>query len=163
MTETYWCPGPWPWQWFRTCTREVPDPLPDPCNAPECVDAKKRLDTARSRFKQICDAARSLKVFMDLLRGIVSIPIWVIVALIAIMIVATLIGGVVGVLAVILLGFLAVYAISWILLPLLAPLALELASALAKQLIAFNTALKDVVSQCPERCRGDVSVPECQL
>ena len=22
-TETYWCPGWWPWQWFRTCTRTV--------------------------------------------------------------------------------------------------------------------------------------------
>ena len=21
ITETYWCPGGWPWQWFRTCTR----------------------------------------------------------------------------------------------------------------------------------------------
>jgi hypothetical protein len=23
VTETYWCPGPWPWQWARTCIREV--------------------------------------------------------------------------------------------------------------------------------------------
>ncbi len=20
VTETYWCPGIWPWQWFNTCT-----------------------------------------------------------------------------------------------------------------------------------------------
>jgi hypothetical protein len=23
VTETYWCPGPWPWQWFDTCHRRV--------------------------------------------------------------------------------------------------------------------------------------------
>ncbi|GGC84134.1 hypothetical protein GCM10011512_08680 [Tersicoccus solisilvae] len=23
VTERYWCPGPWPWQWFDTCTRTV--------------------------------------------------------------------------------------------------------------------------------------------
>ncbi|HET7303569.1 MAG TPA: hypothetical protein VFJ12_03330 [Segeticoccus sp.] len=23
ITERYWCPGPWPWQWFDTCTRTV--------------------------------------------------------------------------------------------------------------------------------------------
>jgi hypothetical protein len=23
MVESYWCPGPWPWQWFRTCRRTV--------------------------------------------------------------------------------------------------------------------------------------------
>lgn len=23
VVERYWCPGPWPWQWFRMCTREV--------------------------------------------------------------------------------------------------------------------------------------------
>jgi hypothetical protein len=23
VTETYWCPGAWPWEWFDTCTRKV--------------------------------------------------------------------------------------------------------------------------------------------
>ncbi len=23
VTERYWCPGWWPWEWFRTCTRTV--------------------------------------------------------------------------------------------------------------------------------------------
>ncbi len=23
VQETYWCPGRWPWQWFRTCKRTV--------------------------------------------------------------------------------------------------------------------------------------------
>ncbi|MEE2524642.1 hypothetical protein [Pseudarthrobacter sp. J47] len=23
VTERYWCPGPWPWEWFDTCTRQV--------------------------------------------------------------------------------------------------------------------------------------------
>src|SRR5436305_13778991 len=23
VTEKYWCPGPWPWEWFNTCTRTV--------------------------------------------------------------------------------------------------------------------------------------------
>ncbi|MCP9000370.1 hypothetical protein NFC73_11615 [Pseudarthrobacter sp. RMG13] len=23
VTETYWCPGAWPWEWFDTCTRRV--------------------------------------------------------------------------------------------------------------------------------------------
>jgi hypothetical protein len=23
VIETYWCPGPWPWEWFDTCKRTV--------------------------------------------------------------------------------------------------------------------------------------------
>jgi hypothetical protein len=23
VTETYWCPGAWPWEWFDTCERTV--------------------------------------------------------------------------------------------------------------------------------------------
>ena len=23
VTERYWCPGGWPWEWFDTCTRQV--------------------------------------------------------------------------------------------------------------------------------------------
>lgn len=23
VDERYWCPGPWPWEWFRSCTRRT--------------------------------------------------------------------------------------------------------------------------------------------
>jgi hypothetical protein len=153
-TETYWCPGPWPWQWFRTCTREVPD---DPCNAPGCTDAKARLDDARRRINSICFGLRTLNALAKLLRTIVSTPIWIVIAM---ALIAAIVGGPI---AVIIWSLIAVYGISWLLLIVVTRMAQSLVVSLADARTAFQSAVTDVVTQCPEHCWGDLAIPECRI
>lgn len=155
-TETYWCPGSWPWEWFRTCTREVPDP-DDPCNAPACKDSKARLDEARRRFDSICSGLRTINAVSKVLRTIVSTPIWVIVAM---ALIAAVVGGLI---AVIIWSLIAAYGLSWFLLLVLGRMAVSLGASLENARTDFQSALKDVFVRCPEHCRGDVSIPECRI
>jgi hypothetical protein len=153
-TETYWCPGPWPWEWFRTCSREVPD---DPCNAPPCTNAKAQLLDARRRINSICFALRTLLALLKLLRGIVSTPIWVIAVM---ALIAALIGGPI---AVIIWSLIAVYGISFVLVLVLARMVDSLGKSLENARVDFQKALVEVGLHCPEHCRGDISIPECPL
>lgn len=157
MIETYWCPGPWPWQWFRTCTREVPDPPPDPCKTPACVSAKDKLAAARGRFKSNCDGLRMVNAILKLLQQVLAIPIWTIVVL---AIIAAIIGGPI---AVIIWGLIAIYGISWFLFFVLGKVAVTLGTALGQALQDVTDALKEVAANCPEQCRGDMSIPTCNL
>ncbi len=157
MTQTYWCPGPWPWQWFRMCTREVADPPPDPCNAPACVNAKAKLAGARGRFKSNCDGLRMVTALMKLLRQVLAAPIWTIVLL---AIIAAIIGGPI---AVIIWALIAVYGISWILFLVLGNMSVTIAASLEQARLDVIDALKDVVANCPEQCHGDLSLPNCNL
>ena len=156
MTETYWCPGPWPWEWFRMCTREVPDPT-DPCNAPPCVDAKNRVASARNRFNSICNGLRMLNGLSKLLKQILATPIWIIVVMILI---AAVIGGPI---AVVIWALIAIYGISWFLVFVIGKMAASLAQSLNQAMEDLVNALKDVVAQCPESCRGNTSIPNCNL
>ncbi len=153
-TETYWCPGPWPWEWFRTCTREVPD---DPCNARACTDAKARLLDARQRINSICFGLRTILALLKLLRSILSTPIWVIIAM---ALIAALVGGLI---AVIIWSLIALYGISWVLTLVLARMLDSLRVSMEAARDDFKSAVVDVFLRCPEQCRGDVSIPECQL
>ena len=157
MTQTYWCPGPWPWQWFRTCTREVPDPPFDPCKAPACVDAKAGLASARGRFTSICQALQMLNALSELLARILATPVWIIIVL---AIIAAIIGGWI---AVIIWGLIAIYGISWLLFFVVGTMTRTLLKSLAQAQLDFAEALKSVMADCPEPCRGDVSIPTCNL
>ncbi len=133
-----------------------PDPA-DPCKAPACVNAKNKLNAARSGFNGICNGLRMLRAIAQALRQVLSTPIWI---LIALGVIAVLVGGPI---AVILFALIAIYAISWVLLPVVGQMAGALGVTLGKRQIEFNDARTDVLSQCPESCRGDLSVPQCQL
>jgi hypothetical protein len=139
------------------CTREVPDPLPDPCNAPDCVDAKAKLAGARGRFKSNCDGLRMVNAVLKLLQQVLAAPIWTIVVL---AIIAAIIGGLI---AVIIWAFIAIYGISWFLTLVLGRMALSIGASLNQARIDVMDALKDVVAHCPDQCRGDMSIPDCNL
>jgi hypothetical protein len=156
VTETYWCPGAWPWEWFRTCTREVPDPE-DPCGAPSCVSAKERAADARRRFDGACTGLRGVNAVLRLLRAVLSTPIWVLVVL---AVIAALVGGL---LAVLIWGLIAIWGISWFLVVALGPVAQSFAAELARASADLQVAIADVVARCPEHCRGDVSTPTCAV
>ena len=155
--ETYWCPGPWPWQWFRTCTRDVPDPPPDPCKAAACVAAQTKLAEARGRFNSNCTGLKIVNAVIKLLKQVLAVPIWVIVVM---AIIAAIIGGPI---AIIIWGLIAIYGISWILVFVLGQMAISFADGLAKANLDVANAIKEVVTNCPEQCRGDLSPPICNL
>jgi hypothetical protein len=161
MTETYWCPGPWPWQWGRMCTREVPD---DPCSAPACVDAKATLTSARDRFNSTCGLLRTLKAFTDLLKPVLSTPLWILIVIAIIAVFAWLIGGVIGgIVAIAIWVFIALWGISWFLSFVIGKMTESLLISLEQARTDFANALKQVLSQCQEQCRGDISIPDCNL
>lgn len=163
MTETYWCPGPWPWEWFRTCTREVPDPT-DPCNASACMDARTKATRARRDFNDICRATRLLKYVTDVLRAVTSTPIWVIAMLFVISALGMAIGGPVGyTVALIATAGIAVYFLAWLLLFVLLPVAKGYARLLQQATADLIAAIEEVIRNCPANCRGDVSAPSCDL
>ncbi len=158
MTETFWCPGPWPWQWFRICTRELPNP-DDPCNAPACVDAKARFAGARDRFTKSCDTLRLLDTVAAALRRILATPILVV---IAVAIVAWLLGGpIFGTIAVVLGGFVVIYGVSWMLVFVIAKMAQAVTSILIEARTEMTTELQNILTSCPGTCRGDLSIPNC--
>jgi hypothetical protein len=141
---------------FGTDSTPEPDPV-DPCKALACVNAKNKLNTARSKFNGICNALRMLSAIARALQQVLSAPLWV---LIAIAVVAVIVGGLI---ALILLALIAAYALSWVLLPVIQLTALSLAAELNKQRTKFIEASDEVKAQCPENCRGDLSIPQCQL
>lgn len=155
--ETYWCPGPWPWQWFNTCTREVPDPPPDPCKAPKCVEAQTKLAAARGRYNSNCTGLRIVNALIKLLKQVLATPIWILVVM---AIIAAIIGGPI---AVIIWGLIAIYGISWILVFVLGKMAISFADGLVQAQIDVTKAIQEVVANCPEQCRGDLSIPTCNL
>jgi len=164
MIETYWCPGPWPWEWFRTCTREVPDPPFDPCKAQPCAGATAKLASARGRFNSACKGLQQVNAFSKLLQPILAAPVWMLVGLVIAMAVATLIGGpIFGTIAVIIFGLLVIYGIAWFLSVVVGKMAQSFATELNLARIEVTDAIKDVVASCPEQCRGDTSPPDCKL
>ena len=143
------------------CTREVPD---DPCSAPGCVDAKNKLNDARSRFNSICSNLRMLNSLATLLKQVLSTPLWVIIVAVIVSIFAVLIGGVLGgLIAVGIWVLIAIYGISWFLVGVIGKVAQSLAASLAQAQRDFADALKIVLTQCQEQCRGDISSIECNL
>jgi len=131
--------------------------MTDPCSAPACVDAKSKLKAARDGFNRICDGLRMLNAITKILQQILSAPIWILVAL---AVIAIIVGGWI---AIVLFALIAVYALAWFLLPIVGLMAGSLAATLDKRKTDFTNALPDVVAQCPEACRGDLSPPLCLL
>jgi hypothetical protein len=156
MTETYSCPGPWPWQWFRTCTRDVPA-RSGPCDAATCIDAKARVADARGRFQAICNGLRTLNALSKLLKQILATPVWIILAL---ALIAAIIGGPIGA---VIWALIALYGLSWFLVFIVGKMAQNLATSLIEAQTDLTNALKDVVANCPESCRGDISIPNCNV
>lgn len=86
-----------------------------------------------------------------------STPIWVIVAM---ALIAAIVGGLI---AVIIWTLIALYGISWLLILVLARMVDSLRGSLENARKDFLSALVEIFLRCPEHCRGDVSIPECQI
>ena len=92
-----------------------------------------------------------------LLRRILVVPSWIAIVL---AVIALLIGGWLGI---IVLAMVGAYLLAWVLLPVIGRVAARVVELLEKRRTEFTNALIDVTGQCPEHCRGDLSVPQCQL
>ncbi len=145
----------------------APPDTSDPCNAHACVDAKARLNDARKSFNSICTGLKAVRAILVAAQQVVSIKIdiWAMIRGLFLSGFVGIFGGVLLLLIgpVLILISIVIYFISWAVLISFPGVALNLVAALAEERKKFSDALKDVVSQCPEHCRGDVSVPECPL
>jgi hypothetical protein len=130
----------------------------DPCNAPACVNAKATLNAARARFRTICSGLQAVKATENMLQGLLFAPLSAIIALIAIVLLLTVVG--LGYIAALLVG---VWIFAWVLSFVLGLVATMLVQALNEQISTVSHALQDVISKCPEQCRGDLSFPTCQF
>lgn len=161
-TETYWCPGAWPWEWFNTCTREVPDPA-DPCNAPACTGAKARLADARNRFNKNCVGLRALRGIEKILLRILETPLSKIAIAAIIATILSMAGGAGSFVAGVIWGLIVLYGVSWVLLFAVERTMGSIAVFLDKARTDMEAAFIDVLANCPASCRGDLTIPDCKL
>lgn len=136
-----------------------PPPKPhDPCDDnPLCVDARTRLQAARSAIPSICDAIRIAKGVAAGVASILFSP-WMVVALAVAIAAWVIFGGLAGAAVI---ALLALYAT--LLLVYLAALAvgLGLAPVLAQRQLDFANARAAVLANCAPECQGDLSPPIC--
>jgi hypothetical protein len=131
----------------------------DPCHAPACTGAKAELEAARAAFSRACVQLRLVTGILKVLRPIVSVSLWVLIVIVILAIVLWFLG--LGPVAVFLWTLILIYAIAWILFLVFARAAAALAQELAEREQAVTQAIAKVIAQCPESCRGDLSIPVC--
>jgi hypothetical protein len=135
----------------------VPD---DPCNAVSaCVDARGRLQTARTAITPLCDGIRIAKSVAAAAAAVIFSP-WMAVAIVVAIAAWALFDGLAGAAVVALLALYATLLVVY--LGALAVVA-GLAPALDKRRNDFQDALKDILTHCSPDCQGDISQPDCRL
>jgi hypothetical protein len=131
----------------------------NPCLTPACVNAKSRLDDARAAFVSACNSFRSVREIRVLIQRVVVVPIWVIVVLVVVATILWFLG--LGWLSLILWVMILIYAVLLIISLVVVRIEASLGTNLKEKGDAVAQAISDVITQCPEQCRGDLSVPPC--
>lgn len=127
----------------------------NPCEAAPCVNARNQLNGARARFQSICNGIRGLRQVLSILNQILSTPWWV---LVAAALIAILVGGLI---ALGLWALIGLWGISWVLALVIGRMLVSLGQSLAQAAMDVASAIPQVVANCPENCRGDLSIPTC--
>ncbi len=139
----------------------LPPPVPpDPCKAPDCVNAKAELQTARQAFTRSCEGLRRVNGIIRFLALFTNVPGWTLVVLVIVAVVLWFLG--LGWLSVILWSLVLLYLVALILSLVLASVAATLGAELAQHAAEVQQALAKVIARCPESCRGDLTVPVCE-
>ena len=108
-------------------------------------------------YDRICLYLKNLQSVLNVATAIIATPFWLIAVLIAIAVL-------VPVLAVVILVFLVAYAFAWYLVVFVLPgLIIKVGEALLTQQGVVAETIRAVVENCPEACRGNISMPECEL
>jgi Na+(H+)/acetate symporter ActP len=131
----------------------------NPCLTPACVNAKSKLDEARAAFVSACNSFRSVREVRVLIQRVVAVPIWVIVVLVVVAIILWFLG--LGWLSAILWVVILIYAVLLVISFVVVRIEASLGANLKEKGDAVAQAVSDVMTQCPEQCRGDLSVPLC--
>jgi hypothetical protein len=100
---------------------------------------------------------RSLRAVEKILTPIVNTPIWLIVLF---LIIGAIIGGPI---AVVIFGLIVLYGVSWLLLFVIGRMFEAYLDPMHQAQTDIGNAINDVIANCPENCRGDLSVPQCDL
>jgi ABC-type transport system involved in cytochrome bd biosynthesis fused ATPase/permease subunit len=138
-----------------------PPVIPMDCDSPACTNAKAELDAARVAFNRVCSTLRTVTSILRVLRPIISAPLWIIIVIVIIAILAWLFG--LGPIAILLWTLIFLYLIAWFLVIVFTRVAASLTQDLANQGKAIADAIAKVVASCPENCRGDLSIPVCDV
>lgn len=136
-------------------------PRPDPCTAPACVNAKAELATARTAFENTCDGLKTVVSILRILKPIVSVSLWYLLVIAIVAIILFWLGF--GWIAILLWALLLLYLVAWVLYLVFARVAVSLGQELADRTKAVQDAIAKVVAACPENCRGDLSIPSCDV
>jgi hypothetical protein len=138
-----------------------PPPPPNPCTAPACLNAKAELATARTAFEQTCKGLKTVASILRILKPIVSISLWYLVVIVIVAIVLFWLG--LGWIAILLWALVLIYLVAWLVYLAFARVAASLAKELSDRAKAVQDAIAKVVAGCPENCRGDLSIPSCDV
>jgi hypothetical protein len=117
------------------------------------------LDAARVAFDKACSALRTVTSILRVLRPIISIPIWTLIVIVIIAILAWLFG--LGPIAVLLWTLILIHVIAGVLFLAFSRVERSLGQDLINQGKAVADAIAKVTASCPENCRGDISIPAC--
>jgi hypothetical protein len=129
------------------------------CLTPACVNAKSKLESARTAFVKACNAWRSVQSVRTQIQRILVVPMWVLVVLVVVAIILWFLG--LGFLSVILWALVLIYGIVVVISLVVVRIEGTLAADLNDAADAAAAAVGDVVAQCLPQCVGDLSVPEC--
>lgn len=138
-----------------------PPPPPNPCTAPACLNAKAELATARTAFEKTCSGLKLVVSILRILKPIVSVSFWYLLLIIILAIVLFWLG--LGWIAILLWALVLVYLVAWLVYLALARVAASLGQELTDRTKAVQDAIAKVVAACPENCRGDLSIPSCDV
>lgn len=139
----------------------IPPIVPMDCNSPACIGAKAELDAARNAFIGACSSLKVITNILRFLRPIVSVNLWYIIVIIIVAILLGLFG--LFPLALLLWALIAIYLIAWFLFLVFTRVAATLGTDLARHGQAMADAITKVLASCPAECRGDLSVPVCDV
>ena len=154
------------WEWLTDTFNKVveavtggSDPPPeeekDPCDVGNCLAAKETLESRRKDVEKACLLLKMGMVPVRTATWILSRPIrdYVIV-----LIIAAILGGPMGiVIAVAAYLVVLVFLYAWM------PVVTKLGEVLADAYAAEATAIAEVVTECPEDCRGNTDRTECDV
>lgn len=138
-----------------------PPPPPNPCTAPACLNAKAGLATARTAFEKTCSGLKLVVSILRILKPIVSVSFWFLLLIVILAIVLFWLG--LGWLAVLLWALVLVCLVAWLAFLVFSRVAASLGQELAERTQAIQDAIAKVVAACPENCRGDLSIPSCDV
>jgi len=122
-----------------------------------CENAKKELADKRRALDVLCGAMKVIKIIIGLCNTLFSVnPI---IPILLIML-GLILGGPLGFIAAVII---ITYVVAFVVYFAMLKLSIGVGKAYGKAITKFQSALPEVISKCSEDCRGDISIPKCDV